>query len=83
MSYRIKKGLYQRKAMKSYICEKCGCEIPKGDLYWEYKPLKKKIGNKTYFERWRKRCIDDKPYHYDEANYYENKDVVRLTPCKN
>ena len=78
VAYRIKKGLHQRKASKSYTCEKCGCEIPKGDLYFEYKPLP----TKTYWSIWRKRCMDCKPHHYDEAQFYQNIDLTNYYPIK-
>ena len=68
VAYRINKGLHQRKAKQSYECEKCGNEIPKGDLYYEYKPLP----GKRYWSIWRKRCIDCKPLYYDEAEIYQD-----------
>jgi len=71
-TYKIDKGVKQRKALKSYTCEKCGCEIPKGDLYWEYKPLP----DSKYWSKWRKRCIDCKPIYYNEAEIYQNRDKI-------
>ena len=58
------------KARKSYICEKCGKEIPKGDYYYTFKPYPRGF---NWFA-WRKRCIDCKPKYYDEIFYYENRD---------
>lgn len=55
------KALHQRRALKSKICEVCGCEIPKGDLYFQYKP---------YRGKWRNRCIDHKPLYYEESETY-------------
>ena len=76
--YRIDKGVKQRKALKSYTCEKCKNEIPKGDLYFEYKPLP----GKRYWSPWRKRCIDCKPKYYDEVDWYENTDKVNFIKRK-
>lgn len=59
---------FMRVAKKSYVCEKCGKEIPKGDHYWNWKPLP----NGKYWFTWRKRCIDCEPRYYDEVNHYEN-----------
>lgn len=59
---------FMRVAKKSYTCEKCGCEIPKGDYYWSWKPLP----SRRYWFAWRKRCIDCEPRYYDEVNYYED-----------
>lgn len=60
------------KARKSYICECCGKEIPKGDYYYTYKPYPRDRG----WYAWRKRCIDCKPKYYDEIYYYEDKDSL-------
>lgn len=66
------KGIIKTKkqvlAAKSHTCEKCGCEIPKGDYYWIYKPLP----TKKFWYTWRKRCYDCEPKFYDEVNYYED-----------
>lgn len=59
---------FMRTAKRNYTCEKCGCEIPKGDFYWNWKPLP----TKKYWFTWRKRCIDCEPKFYDEVNYYED-----------
>lgn len=67
INYKVKYK-FMRTAKKSYTCEKCGCEIPKGDHYWNWKPLP----TQRYWFAWRKRCIDCEPRHYDEVNYYEN-----------
>ena len=58
------------KARKSHTCEKCGCEIPKGDNYYIFKPYPRFKGWYT----WRKRCIEHEPKYYDEIFYYEDHD---------
>ena len=61
-------NVIQRKALKSHTCEACGCEIPKGDYYYTYKPFPKG----KYWFGWRKRCLDHKPKYRDEYTYYED-----------
>lgn len=57
-----------RKALKSYTCEKCGCEIVLGDFYWSFKPYPR---NGIWYG-WRKRCLNCEPDNYDEIFYYED-----------
>ena len=60
------------KAQKSHTCEKCNCEIPKGDYYWIYKP----VPTSKFWFTWRKRCLSCEPKHYEEVNHYEDLDSV-------
>lgn len=61
-------NIVMRKALKSYTCEVCGCEIAKGDYYYSFKPYPR---NNTWYG-WRKRCLNDKPQNYDEVFIYED-----------
>lgn len=61
-------NIHMRTARKSHTCEYCGCEIPKGDYYWSWKPYPDK--NKWY--GWRKRCLEHKPNYHYEVLYYED-----------
>jgi len=67
-------SVQQHKAQKSYVCEVCGCEIPKGDYYYTYKPYPRK----NYWYGWRKRCIDHKPVIYDEVFYYNDYNALTI-----
>jgi len=60
--------VFQRVAMKNYTCEKCGQEIHRNELYYQYKPLPTKM----YWFTWRNRCIECKPIYYDEVKLYED-----------
>jgi|GEM_PF-5809751 len=62
------KNVFERVAMKNYTCEKCGQEIHKNELYYQYKPLP----TKKYWFTWRNRCIDCKPVYYSEVDLYED-----------
>ena len=64
---------FQRKAKKSHFCETCGCEIPKGDLVWWYKPypIKNKSKGKVKWFKWRTRCIDHPPVKYEPSTFNE------------
>ena len=74
--WRIHK-VFERVARKSYICEACGCEIPKGDRYLEYKPLPYHLGKgKFKAEKWRKRCLDHPPKYYEEADLYHEGHLI-------
>lgn len=67
-------NIHMRKARKSHTCECCGCEIPKGDYYYSYKPYPDK---KTWFG-WRKRCLNHKPLRHNEIFYYEDLDAKTI-----
>ena len=64
--------VYQRRSRKSRTCEVCNKEIPKGDLYFQYKPLPQP----KFWYGWRDRCIDHKPKYYDEFQYYHNEEAT-------
>ena len=64
---------FQRRALKNYECENCGCEIHKNELYYEYKPNPKydvKKHKKIYF-KWRKRCWNCEPFNHIELENIE------------
>ena len=63
----------QRTANKIHFCEKCGCEIPKGDSVWWYKPypVKNKITGKVTWSHWRTRCVSHEPMRYNPDNFNE------------
>lgn len=63
-------------ARKSYTCEKCLNEIPKGDSYYRYKPYPD--SNKRIWYGWRKRCIECKPISYMEVKLYEDPDAKTI-----
>ena len=67
----------QRRSLKSRTCEVCGKEIPKGDLYYQYKPFP---DNKFWYG-WRDRCLDHPPRYYDEFHYYPS-DYCTTIPIK-
>ena len=47
---------------KSRTCVYCGCEIPKGDYYYSYKP---------YFGKRKDRCLDHSPKIYNDYERYD------------
>ena len=64
----IIKYKFQRKARKNYICEQCGNEIHKNELYYEYKPnpIYDLINHKMVYDKWRKRCFECEPFYHSE-----------------
>lgn len=60
--------VHMRKSRTSKTCECCGKEIPKGDYYWNWKPLP----DHRYWYAWRYRCLDCKPKYYNEHLYIED-----------
>lgn len=50
------------KSLKNRDCVVCGCEIPKGDLYYSYKP----IGQKR-----KSRCIKHPPRIYNDYEPFD------------
>ena len=50
-------------SMKSRTCVYCGCEIPRGDMYFSYKPI---------FDTRKDRCIQHPPKIYND---YERFDI--------
>lgn len=67
-------NIMMRKALKSYICECCGCEIVKGDYYYTYKPYPEP----PIWFGWRKRCLLHKPLKHDEIRFYEDVDAKTI-----
>ena len=65
-----------QRARKSHTCEKCNCEIPKGDSYYRYKPYPDHHNRLWY--GWRKRCLNCKPIKYDEKYYYEDENATTI-----
>jgi len=64
---------FRRVARKNYTCEMCGCEIPKGDVYFEYKPIfYDKYNKKSIYDHWRKRCYNHEPKSYSELDIVDN-----------
>jgi hypothetical protein len=49
-------------SLKSRTCVYCGCEIPKGDRYFSYKPI---------FGKRKARCIDHPPRIYNDVERYD------------
>ena len=47
---------------KSRECVYCGCEIPKGDMYYSYK---------SFFGKRKSRCRDHPPKIYNDVEKYD------------
>lgn len=50
------------KSVKSRECVSCGCEIPKGDYYYSYKP---------FGSHRKSRCLDHPPKIYNDYEKFD------------